>query len=839
MQNLSNHTQNSILLLVLILLSTGVLYGATVTGQIVDAITGNPIADVNVIVYGTSQGTSTDLAGGFHLKVDAIPVNVSISHVSYQSVDVNLSDQSADIKLSPIPVRRSEVVVSTGRAVGNESRSVSNLDRKLVELSYGAQDVPLVAAQTPSATAFSWSGSSVGAATMKIRGFDQTRLGISVNGIPINDPEDHDVYWQDTPDFLSNTYDLQVERGVSSFMSGSAGIGGGLNLATSDAVSNRELSITYQGGKFNTHRRTFAYQSGLIDSESNDNSYNFTGRFSHVSTDGYRDHTAADMWSYFLGATSYSPNMITRLQVYGGQEEMDAYWWGIDKNTLEKNRKANYSAWNKEYHEEFFWDASVDYDDERDSFQQPHYVLHNQWKISDNVMLNESLFLIEGNGFYEEYKPNRKFAEYNFTPFDRIYDEDGDGILDTVEVNRTDLIRMKTVDKDHFGWLPRLNWKINSAIDLNTGLELRFYRSKHYGRVIWARELPEAVSPGHEWYRWTGDKDYHGGYVNLDYRFNPKLKLNGGLQIRQISYKVDQELMGAFPGYEYELDWTFVNPRIGATYQFDANTNLYASLAMAGREPIDSQIYDADNPEDIPKLVKYDQEEINPERMLDLEIGGSHNYGNLIVGTNLYVMLFNDEIVTTGFSSDLDEEIHDNAPTSRHIGIEIEGSWVTGVRGLTFDGNISYGQATLGNYEIEHVAGLDENWNPIIKTVNLSGNQIGGFPNLIGNMRATYKVGMLTSSLHIQHVGKQYMDNREDKDASLDAYTTLDGVIRMQLQNKRLFNMRFNGLDLELRGMNLLDSEYEPHGVVDVEYGTPYYVPAAGRSYLAGVTFRL
>ena len=166
MQNLSNHTQNSILLLVLILLSTGVLYGATVTGQIVDAITGNPIADVNVIVYGTSQGTSTDLAGGFHLKVDAIPVNVSISHVSYQSVDVNLSDQSADIKLSPIPVRRSEVVVSTGRAVGNESRSVSNLDRKLVELSYGAQDVPLVAAQTPSATAFSWSGSSVGAATM-------------------------------------------------------------------------------------------------------------------------------------------------------------------------------------------------------------------------------------------------------------------------------------------------------------------------------------------------------------------------------------------------------------------------------------------------------------------------------------------------------------------------------------------------------------------------------------------------------------------------------------------------------------------------------------------------
>lgn len=829
---------------------------AVISGQVVDATTENPIESASIALKGNPAiGVTTDYAGKFYLhtpKPNSDEVTVVVSHLGYGSHEVAVKridsrDPSQPyfnqlpfvIRLQPVSISREEVIITRGRVASEESRTVSNLNRELVDLSYGAQDVPLIVSETPSATAFSWSGSSVGAASMKIRGFDQTRLGVAVNGIPINDPEDHEVYWQDTPDFLSNTYDLQIERGVSSYMSGSAGLGGGVNLSTVDAVSNREFALTYQGGKFNTHRRTFAFRSGLMDNESRESSYNFTSRFSHVSTDGYRDHTSAEMWSYFLAATRYDPKMVTRLQIYGGQEEMDAYWWGLDKATLEKNRKANYSAWNEDYHEEFFWDPKVDYKGERDFFQQPHYTLHNQIKISDDITFDESLFWIQGDGFYEEYKPRRKFSEYNLTPFDDVYDDDGDGILDTVTVNETDLIRRKYVEKDHYGWLPRLNWNISRMTTLNTGLELRAFQGKHYGRVMWARDLPDGISPMHEWYRWKSDKSYIGGYANVDHRVNSKLKLNAGLQVRRITYKVDQEMIEAFPGYEYELDWTFVNPRVGATYQFDDNTKFYTSLAVAGREPIDDQIYDPDNPIDIPKLSKYGHVEINPERMLDIEIGGSHNYGSLTVGTNLYVMLFNDEIVTTGFSSDLDEAVYDNAPTSRHIGIEIEGNWVSPLPGLSLNGNVSYGQATLGDYTIDHVVGVDANWVPIIEQVNLDGNQIGGFPNLIGNLRATYTFTNVTSSLHVQHVGKQFMDNREDDNASLDAYTTLNGIIRYRMHNKRFGTSRFTGLDLEMRGMNLLDSEYEPYGVVDVEYGTPYYVPAAGRSYLAGVTFRL
>jgi len=843
--NTSHRNVHLAVLIALVMSLTALPVAAlTLEGQIVDRSTGNPIPDAIVQVerYVNTEPVSTetlpdkdfydmtDMAGKFRIKVGDLRgvYTLNISHISYKEAQINATvpGKAVVIELEPASLQLAEVVVSAGRGVpGQTPGALSNIDRDLVEMSYSAQDVPLVIDEIPSATAFSWSGSDVGAAEIRIRGFGQDRIAATVNGVPINDPEDHNIYWQDTPDFLTNTFDIQVERGVSSFMSGPAGVGGGLNLVTSDAVSKRELAITYQSGNFNTERRTLAYRSGMIDGR-----YNFTGRFSRVTTDGYRDHTGADNWSYFLAAARFDANMVTRLQVYGGQEEMDAYWWGLDKSTLEKNREANYSAKYKDYMSEFFWEETVNYHGERDFFEQPHYMLHNQWRLSPKLELNQSLFWIQGNGFYEEWKFDRKFAEYNLKPFDVIRDEDEDGVLDTVTIDRTDLIRRKHVEKDHTGWLPRLNWKVSKQTQLDFGLELRAYESDHWGQVMWARELPEGVDPQHMWYRWKGSKDYYGGYVNIQHSLSDRLKLNGGIQIRQVSFNVDQEVMGAFDGQDYELDWMFINPRLGLTYQLDPSTSLYASFAGAGREPIDNQIYDADNPDDIPKVKKYGQEEIDAERMWDIEIGARKEMGNASLGVNFYGMFFTDEIIAVGFSSELDEEVYDNAPTSRHIGIELDGKWRDIAPDLTLSGNVSYGQATLGDYEFAY----RYNWGADVDTINLDANQMALFPNIVANLRATYKIDPATISFHLHHVGEQYMDNREDDNAKLDSYTVLDGALILRLKN--WFSME---LDIELRGMNLFDVEYEPHGVVDVEYGVPYYVPAAGRRYLAGVTLKL
>ncbi|NQU05134.1 MAG: TonB-dependent receptor, partial [Calditrichaeota bacterium] len=623
-------------------------------GQVVDAVTGNPIADVNVMLAENELiGASTDLAGRFSFLPISTPQDntLKVSHIAYHNaeVEIPLDGSSMKIELEPRTIKLEVVNAITGRVkTGETAATLSNLNHETLKLSYGTQDVPQIVAETPSVTAFSWSGSSVGASQMSIRGFDTERLSVSVNGVPVNDPEDHAVYWQDTPDFLTNTHDIQLERGVSDFSTGPAGVGGGLNLATADAVSKPELCFTLQAGSFNTLRRTFSHRTGLINEK-----LNFTTRLSQVSTDGYRDHTSAKMWAYFLSGTLYGTNTITKLQTYGGKEEMDASWWGVDKSTLEKDRTANYSAWYEDYHEEYFWDPTVDYGDEGDVFEQPHYVLNHQWRLSSNTELHQTAFYIKGDGYYEEYKPNRKFTEYNLVD-DLKNDSDGNG--------KTNLIRRKYVDKYQYGWMPHLSTDLSSKISLGLGLELRAFEAEHWGKVIWAEELrtPEVDRC---WYQYEGKKTYIGGYANLGYEVKRGLNLNGGLQVRSISHEVDQDLMGAFIGFDYEVEYLFVNPRLGVSYDINDRSNIYASFAGAGREPVDDQIFDGDNPYDIPKVDDYkilfkalgiEFREIEAEQMWDVEFGGKTKLGFLNLSMNIYAMFFTDEIVQTGFNSTTD-----------------------------------------------------------------------------------------------------------------------------------------------------------------------------------------
>lgn len=820
----------------------------TLTGQVVDAQTGNPLPDVNVVVTGYQNvlpvsttepigerhlGGTTDMAGRFRIDVGDLPgiYRLLISHLGYREarVETDPAGTTPLVKLEPEAIRGSEVVVTAGRGTpGATPGALTNIDHRAVEASNSVIEPPLLASLIPNATAFNWGGLTLGPTHLRIRGFDSNRLSVSVNGVPINDPEDHNVYWQNTPDFLSNTHDLQVERGVSNFASGPAGVAGGLNLVTSDAVAKRETALGLQWGTYRSERRTFLYRSGLVEHQ-----YNFTGRFSRVKSDGYRDHSAATEWSYFLAATRFDPNIITNLEVYGGEEVTDLNFEAVARSILDTNRTYNKNA-----------NYAQNYDGERDRFQQPHYILRNKWRLTPAVEVEESLFWIQGSGYYEQFKGGRKFADYNMTPFFRYDDADQDGAIDSVLVTKTDLIRRKYVDKDQIGWMPRLTWKVSDATEVGAGLELRRYTSDHYGRVVWARALPPGVTPDHEYYRWKGQKDYSGVSGSLHHHLNEQLSVNAGLEVRHVAYSVDQKKNSSFTGYSYDADWTFVNPRLGASYALTPQTDLYLSLAMAGREPVDDQLLDADNPKDKPKFHNYGFAEVDPERMSDVEIGGRHRMEDVEVGGNVYMMLFTDEIVATGqYVDSLDLLTVTNAPTSQHLGIELDGLWRTPVEGLKLTGDISLDHSTFGDFTYHYVDSIDVNWSYIDVPVNARGNRIPMTPSYVANIRANYEWGPASLGLNWHAVSRQYLDPREDNRWSLEPYSLLGALIAYKVSLKSV------ALDISLNGYNLLDAEYEPFGWTETidpvgdppasgRY-LPKFIPAAGRSYLAGVTVRL
>src|SRR3989442_8474701 len=140
--------------------------------------------------------------------------------------------------------RLREIEVSGTRASERKSPvGFTELGRKAIREKYWAQDVPILLAETPGVYSYSDAGNGIGYSYVKIRGFPQPRVSVTINGIPLNDPESHEVYWVDHPDLVSSAQSLQVQRGVGSALYGASAVGGSANLETLGIPDDRRISL--------------------------------------------------------------------------------------------------------------------------------------------------------------------------------------------------------------------------------------------------------------------------------------------------------------------------------------------------------------------------------------------------------------------------------------------------------------------------------------------------------------------------------------------------------------------------------------------------------------------
>jgi len=813
---------------------------AAIEGVVVDAATGNPIADVNVKLDAAAVPlVSTGLGGRFTFSglSEGKSYPVAFSRLGYHTLILNLTaaEGLTKVELTSANVQLGEVVITAGRSVASETPgAISNVSHQALAENNSVMEPPLLAPLIPNAVSFNWGGGTLGPMHLRIRGFDMDKQSATINGIPLTDPEDHTTYWQDTPDLLTNVHDVQVTRGVSSSTAGPPGLAGGINLVTSDAVATRETALTYLIGDYNTERRTLLYRSGLIDGR-----YNITGRFSRVASDGYRDHSGAVEWSYFLAAARYDPNRIISFETWGGEEETKMNFTAVPKAILDTNRT---------YNPEANYDLMINgqkYDGEKDHFQQPHYIFRLKQRITPGIEYEEALYHIRGTGYYEQYKRGRDYWDYNLTPFYR-YTFTG-GVVDSTLVDETDLVRRKAVDKYEYGWLPKLTIDLGGGDQIQTGLELRQYKSEHYGRIVWARELPDNIGPDHEYNRWRNRKLFLGGWASFRHHITDELTGTAGLGLRQIYYRVKQDRIGAFPGYDYDTDWTFFQPRLGLTWAPNERTSFYGSIAMSGLEPMDDQMFDPDNPYAIPKFPEFGRSEVKPQKITDVELGTRYNIGSVELGANFYAMLFTDEIIYTGaYDASTDEMVRTNAPTSTHVGLELTGRWATPLEGLSLSGDLSLDRSTFGDFTYHYSDSVDSNWDYIEETVNVKGNQIPLTPTYVANLRMRYERGRFNGTVNWQGVSRQYLDPREDDRWSLEPYATMGASLGYSLPIHSFI------LEFSLNGLNLLDEEYEPYGwtepvdPTDYNMGAPpirgvylpMFIPAAGRTIMGGATLK-
>jgi iron complex outermembrane receptor protein len=258
--------------------------------------------------------------------------------------------------------------------------------------------------------------------------------------------------------------------------------------------SNGEISNSY--GSFNTRKHTVKFSTGLMNDH-----FELAGRVSNLSSDGYIDRASSDLKSYFLQGTYVGKTTLIKALVFGGNEKTYQSWNGIDYETLQKDRTYNPSG--------YFVDESGQtrfYDNETDNYQQDHYQLHWNEKVSDKWNTNLAFHYTKGKGYYENYKEDADFADY--------------GLLPVSNVATTDLIRQKWLDNDFYGTTFSANY-INDKLDFIIGGGYNKYEGDHFGKVIWARYASQSEL-GDRYYEDYASKTDGNIFAKVNYQVTKK-----------------------------------------------------------------------------------------------------------------------------------------------------------------------------------------------------------------------------------------------------------------------------------------------------------------------------
>jgi iron complex outermembrane receptor protein len=738
-----------------------------------------------------------------------------LSHSSYPQDSTGVRKDTV-YQLAPV------IVIATQAKERESPVTFSNLTARDLAERYSVQDVPVLLSELPSITTYSENGNGIGYNYINLRGFDQRRLSVMVNGVPQNDPEDHNVYWLDFPDLLASTDNIQVQRGAGSAFYGPPAVGGSVNLVTNPFRMEPRITLESIFGyqvfgesgvlALNTQKYSAAFNSGIVERQ-----YMFYGRLGKILSDGYRTNSYVDFSSYFMGALRIDKNMTTRFHFFGGPIEDGLAYYGLPKfvKDSKKLRRQNLAYWSVDSTGQTYTYIQERRKQEIENFSQPHYELINEWKISPTLTLHNTIFFYSGEGFFD-YD-----ASWADTTMLRIGSRYG---IPTTQ-NPTNTLVRAFVGNKQWGWLPRIEVDHGSG-NLTLGAELRFHRSTHWGKIQFAELLPQNIDPDYHFYEYNGLRNIASVFGHEVYKLKPDLTLMTDLQLVFNRYGIENE---KYLGTTFSVNYFFTNPRVGLNYNVDEKLNTYVSLAYTSREPTMRNLYAAEDswfgatPEfkaDTTGGVvryKFDEPLAKPEKLFDFELGARFKSEDVQANVNVFWMEFTDELVKSGRVDIFGQPVTGNADRTRHIGIEFEGATLL-TDNLTLSGNITFSRNRLVRYTVI------DNGVP----VSLDGNPIAGFPDALANLRLTYRDGPLTTSALMKSVGPFHTDNFKNPSNNNDAYAVWNA--EMTYESPKLF-----GIGFVIRGevRNLFNNLYFMSGE-----GNAFF-PAAERNYILGITTNL
>ncbi len=693
------------------------------------------------------------------------------------------------LQLTPLAASLQPVEVKALRAGALSPFSKTDLGKSFIEKNNLGQDIPMLLNQTPNVVSFSDAGNGVGYTGLRIRGTDATRINMTINGIPYNDPESQGTFFVNLPDFLSGVSSIQVQRGVGTSSNGAGAFGASMNFSTHETQPTNYLEFNNSYGSFNTLKNTLKLGKTFLNDK-----LSVDLRLSHIKSDGYVDRASSTLKGAYLSAAYFLPKGTIRFNAILGDEKTYQAWNGIAQGDVKNNRTYNSAGTEK---------PGEPYDNETDNYKQNHYQLFYNTEFSKSLTFNTAFYLTTGKGYYEQYKADEDPGDY--------------GLPGTQE---TDLIRQLWLNNKLFGQIFNLQYKKNKD-EITFGGGWNHYPGQHYGDVIWSGANPQMETT--RWYDHDAKKTDVNTYVKWQRQIGDRWTMFTDLQYRYVNYQIDG--FRNSPDINIDETWNFINPKAGITYH-EGDWTAFASYALANKEP---------NRDDFEAGAA---QKPTREQLHNVEIGFQRKelLPGLQVAVNAYLMYYNDQLVLTGKINDVGAYTRTNLPESYRLGTEMELRYARPKWGF------QYSLALSQNRAIDYTGYYDDYDNGGQLAVNYGNTPLALSPGMVQQATIDWRPeNNLELSLLNKYVGKQYLDNSGDNARSLDAFWVSDVRIGYDLPVKKWLKRA----RLIFQVNNLLNTMYEPNGYTfsyqyDNKFTTEnYYYPMAGTNWMAGLNIRL
>ncbi|MDR2841344.1 MAG: TonB-dependent receptor, partial [Paludibacter sp.] len=330
---------------------------------------GVAVPNATVLIIKANLSKTTDSIGQFEFNGIPFPrrFNLLVSSVGFETTKFDATtDDHVLIILPKQTYSIDEVVVTSTRNPIKTNFTSQTIDSKKLNAQNTGVNLPYLLSSTPSLVATSDDGLGVGYTYFRVRGVDQTRINMTVNGVPLNDSESQDVFWVNMTDFASGLANVQVQRGVGTSTNGPAAFGASVNMLTALTADHPYAKIEFNAGSYNTFRESAKISTGLMP-----NGFAFDARISKVNSDGYLERAASDLYSYNFQGAYFNAGTMFKLLVFGGKEKTYMAWDGVDAETLAENPRYNPAGKYKDDN-----GKTAFYDNQTDNYEQQHFQLH-------------------------------------------------------------------------------------------------------------------------------------------------------------------------------------------------------------------------------------------------------------------------------------------------------------------------------------------------------------------------------------------------------------------------------------------------------------------------------